>query len=108
MTDNILTRLKKEPAIFSISKSVIITHHAPKGLSNINIASYFAGAKLPKQIVVGFVTSDAFNGSYVSKICYFNIILVRNILAAGCKSISLTTFQHQKRLFVGQWNAGSI
>jgi hypothetical protein len=51
----------KEPAIFPINRTQIITHSFPQGQSHACVQNAFEGT-LPKQIIIAMVTQSAFNG----------------------------------------------
>ena len=55
--------IQKHPAIYPIAQSKIKTYTINQGISSTNLPGIFRG-KLPRSVIIGFVKSDAFNGSY--------------------------------------------
>lgn len=55
--------IQKQPAIYPIAQSKIKTYTINQGISSTNLPGIFRG-KLPRSIIIGFVKSDGFNGSF--------------------------------------------
>ena len=67
--------IQKQPAVYPIAQSKIKTYTINQGISSTNIAGIYRG-KLPRSIIIGFVKSDAFNGSFATNpFCFkhFNV-----------------------------------
>jgi hypothetical protein len=61
--------LSKTPAVYNYTKTEMKTYTIAKGSYNFNIEEIFNG-DIPSRLIVGFVSSEAFNGSY--KLSPFN------------------------------------
>ena len=57
--------IQKQPVIYPIAQSKIKTYNINQGISATNLSGIFRG-KLPRSIIIGFVKSDAFLGSYTT------------------------------------------
>lgn len=58
-----LTTWKTSPVQLPINRTVVRQYHQPAGVSSMNIPGLFTG-KLPKSIIIGMVTSRAYNAAY--------------------------------------------
>lgn len=57
--------LQKQPAIYPLAQSKIKTYGIAQGISSTTLSGIFMG-KLPRFAMIGFVSSDAFNGTSAS------------------------------------------
>lgn len=55
--------IQKQPAIYPIAQSKIKTYIINQGVSSTSLSGIFRG-KLPRSVIIGFVKSDGFNGSF--------------------------------------------
>jgi hypothetical protein len=65
------TMLTKEPVMYPINRTVIKSYNASRGDTNVDLGQIFQGKCLPKHVIIGMLTTAAYNGSYKTNPLFF-------------------------------------
>ena len=55
---------QKKPLVYPIKRTIMRTYNIPQGEMSIYVSNMFFGGDLPKSIIIGFVETEAYHGSY--------------------------------------------
>ena len=55
---------QKKPLKYPIKRTIMRSYNIPQGERSIYVSNMFFGGALPKSLIIGFVETEAFHGSY--------------------------------------------